>query len=213
MALYADDTAIFTSSRFSKTIEKRLKNKSKQLLNYFTKWKITINKNKTQAIFFSRRRKKQLPKEYISINNNQIKWENNIKYLGVEFNKNLKYNLHIAKSLTKIDNIIKLVYPLICRRSLLDIKSKLLLYKAYIRPIMLYSCPILNDVSNTMINKYQIKQNKLIKMIYNMPWYTRTKLIHKRSKLLYIKEQMNKISTKFLCNCPNVDNQIIINFS
>ena len=133
--------------------------------------------------------------------------------MGVEFNKNLKYNLHIAKSLTKIDNIIKLVYPLICRRSLLDIKSKLLLYKAYIRPIMLYSCPILNDVSNTMINKYQIKQNKLIKMIYNMPWYTRTKLIHKRSKLLYIKEQMNKISTKFLCNCPNVDNQIIINFS
>ena len=62
MALYADDTAIFTSSRFSKTIEKRLKNKSKQLLNYFTKWKITINKNKTQAIFFSRRRKKTTPK-------------------------------------------------------------------------------------------------------------------------------------------------------
>lgn len=213
MALYADDTAIFTSSRFAKTIEKRLQKKSKQLLNYFTKWKITINKSKTNAIFFTRRKTKQLPKTHITINKNKIKWENNIKYLGVEFNKNLKYNLHIAKSLTKIDNITKLIYPLICRKSALGIKSKLLIYKAYIRPLMLYSCPVLRDVSNSMIKKYQTKQNKFIKMIYNMPWYSSTKLIHQISKLNYIKDQINIQTTKFLRNCANIDNSIVINFS
>lgn len=49
-ALYADNTALYTESRFIKTIESRLKNCYKNIYSYFKKWKIKVNNEKTQAI-------------------------------------------------------------------------------------------------------------------------------------------------------------------
>src|ERR1044071_6567465 len=48
IALYADDTALYTAAKTSNTIVKRLNVSLQTLRLYFRKWKIKINNNKTQ---------------------------------------------------------------------------------------------------------------------------------------------------------------------
>lgn len=57
LSMYADDTAVVTSSYSPARISSKL-NKSFLILNdYFKKWRIKINQSKTEAIIFSARRK------------------------------------------------------------------------------------------------------------------------------------------------------------
>lgn len=69
---FADDTAFSSTSRNFKTIEKDLQRAFVKAKNYFTRWKITINAGKTQCIYFTRRRTKQLPTGPIRLDNSNI---------------------------------------------------------------------------------------------------------------------------------------------
>ena len=52
LALYADDTAFYASSLSLQPIVSKLSNYTDTISNYFEKWKINVNTQKTQAIFF-----------------------------------------------------------------------------------------------------------------------------------------------------------------
>lgn len=70
IALYADDTALYTSAKTSNTIVKRLNSSLQTLQHYFRKWKIKINNNKTQAIIFPFDNKRHVIQQ---INSNAVK--------------------------------------------------------------------------------------------------------------------------------------------
>ena len=54
LALYADDTALFTQSWHTDTITRQLTSAMDALHRYFTKWKLRVNINKTEAILFNK---------------------------------------------------------------------------------------------------------------------------------------------------------------
>jgi hypothetical protein len=56
LALYADDTAVFTQSWRPDTISRHLYLAVDQLLKYFTRWRLRVNINKTEAIIYTKRR-------------------------------------------------------------------------------------------------------------------------------------------------------------
>lgn len=85
LSLYADDTAAYTSSYRTDTIHNRLNTTLTKINRYFTKWKIKINNQKTQAIIFTKRRP-NMPPQLIT-NGTSIKWNNKIKYLGLIFDR------------------------------------------------------------------------------------------------------------------------------
>ncbi len=54
IAKFADDTAIYTSSKYSKVIEVRLETYLQQLFHYFKTWKIVVNthrKNRSNLLY------------------------------------------------------------------------------------------------------------------------------------------------------------------
>lgn len=125
-----DDTAIYKESRFVKTIQRRLKKGFLKIQKHFSKWKIKINYDKTTAIFFTRRNTKQLVAQSINLANNiYIPWSKHQKYLGLTFTPNARYDAHIESKLDKVDTIIRMLYPIICRVSHTPTKTKLLIYK------------------------------------------------------------------------------------
>jgi hypothetical protein len=63
------------------------------------------------------------------------------------------------------------MYPLINRKSSLKTKNKILLYKVGIRPILTYGAPVFSTAAKTHLKKIQTTQNKILKMILNVPWY------------------------------------------
>ena len=75
LALFTDDTAVYSSSPFANTITIQMQAHADSIHNYFNKWKIKLNEQKTQAILITKRRKLELPGDNIIISNTTVNWE------------------------------------------------------------------------------------------------------------------------------------------
>jgi hypothetical protein len=127
-----------------------------------------VNAAKTQAVFFTRRRTRGLPSSNLCLNGSDIPWCAEAKYLGVTLDKKLLFKPHIQHTTEKIQKLIRLLYPLINRRSHLDMKNKLLVYKTIFLPMMLYASPIWDACALSHLKLLQTHQNKCLKMILNL---------------------------------------------
>lgn len=197
IALFADDTAVYYSSRFARGIINTLETNAKKLLKYFTLWKIKLNEAKTQSIFFTRRRTKQLPHRPFRFGSTDIEWADSVTYLGLLLDKRLTLRSHIQHVLKKAQNTVRILYSLLSRRSKLNTKSKLLLYKVGIRPVFTYASPILNQVAKSHKKKLQVCQNKILKMIFNLPWDTRTSELHELAEIPMVTEFIEQLTESF----------------
>jgi hypothetical protein len=197
LALFADDTAFFTSSPRVKEIEDSLKEHAVIIENYMRRWKITINKDKTKAIYMTKRIKKEIPKKHLKIFNTKVKWETEAKYLGFMLDKRLTFKSHIDYVISRTNNAIRILYPLLARKSKLNVQIKLLVYKLAIRPIFTYACPAFLGIAQTHIKKLQIVQNKTLRMILNKRWFERTTTVHEEAKLPLVLSYIHKLRTKF----------------
>ncbi|GBM02815.1 hypothetical protein AVEN_51999-1 [Araneus ventricosus] len=102
-------------------------------------WKIKVNTDKCQAVYFTRRRKvPDPPKLY----RKAVNWSTETKYLGVTLDSRLTYDKHITNINKKTRTAKDKLYPLLDRNSKLSLKNKLLLYKTILRPIMAYASPV-----------------------------------------------------------------------
>lgn len=204
LALFADDTALIATS-FQKTqANKYLQRHINQLEIYYRKWKIKINSDKTKLIYLSK--KKDKPKQPITFYNNIIQTEKQCVYLGVTLDTKLTYNNHIKKITGKAHGAIRELYPILAKSSPLDIKLKILIYKMYIRPIMLYACPIFSNTAESNYLKIQRVQNRALRLILDRPRTTKVTELHSNTGLCPLKDQILKLTNKFFAfNCKNIN--------
>lgn len=197
IAQFADDTAFLRSSRFVKNIVKRLQQLFKKYNRYYKQWKITVNSEKTQAIFFSRRRTRQLPQRPFLAGESNIEWSSVVKYLGVLLDRRLTFNQHCTYVAEKALKAVKLFYSLLNRRSSLSTRNKTAFYKLCIRPIMTYAAPIIITAAKSHKKRLQVVQNKTIRMITNAPWWTRTHELHEETSIDMIDEYLQRLNDNF----------------
>ena len=201
-SIFADDTAILCSDFFASEILRNLQLAFEQLCDYFSKWKISLNYNKTQAIYFTRKRKECfVPQSMIKINNNEIKWEKNVKYLGLILDTKLTFNDHVSYIVQKCKNLIKILYPFINKASPLSKENKMLIFKAIFHAVMFYAAPVWAKSANCHIKKIQIMQNKILKLILNKPWYFSTVSLHQTSNVEFISEKLLRVTNNFNTKC------------
>lgn len=197
LALFADDTAFYCSSPIAKTIVNALKEHAQLISDYMKKWKINLNNSKTQTLFITNRRKKELPGKRIKIFNQLIPWQTESKYLGFVLEKRMTFQKHINYVIARANVAVKTLYPLISRKSKLHLSNKLLIYKLAIRPIFTYACPAFINIAECHIKKLQQFQNKVLKMILNRRRNERTETVHKEANVPLIKDYIRKLTTKF----------------
>lgn len=153
IAFFADDLAILTTSSNRNIIQMRLQNALNTIHSYFTKWRLKINPEKSQSIFFTRKRKpKFLPNRKLNMNGIEIDWVTQVKYLGIIFDKKLIFSNHVTNIIEKTQNYVKIFYPFINRKSKLFIKTKIMLFKVVFRSLMLYGAPVWQSCSNRSMN-------------------------------------------------------------
>lgn len=198
LAQFADDTAFHISSRSAKTIMTSLEKYSRKLNKYFTRWKLPMNTTKTQAKFFTTRHTRQLPHRELHLFDTIIPWEpSSIKYLGVYLDNKITFNDHTTHVLMKTNLAVRTLYSMLNRKSRLNRDSKILLFKVAIRPIMTYATPILNNMAASHKKRLQVSQNKIIKMILDVPWRTSTNSIHEETGMETITRFMEKLTERF----------------
>jgi len=99
-------------------------------IEWFNTWRLRINPEKTMAVLFNKRQTANLRK--LKLNNHQIKWTNSVKYLGLIYDKNLKFSLHIKSAIQKATKFRGMLYPVLCRKSKIPVKTKLQIYSMYL---------------------------------------------------------------------------------
>lgn len=198
LALFADDTAIYTSSKNPKKIIDKLTESTNYLTSYCKLWKIKLNSAKTQAAYFTRRRSPRwLPQDNLIINGNAIAWGNEIKYLGIFLDKLLTFQRQSEFAAERALKYIKILYPLINRKSKFSVQNKILLYKTIFQSILLYGCSVWGDCALCHRNRLQIVQNKCLKIIMKKPRLFPTIELHSISKVSLINVQIEKTKKSF----------------
>jgi hypothetical protein len=151
LAFFADDTCLYATERKEGYVLRKLQRGFNSMVEWSKSWNIKINEDKTQAIYFSHRIR--LP-ESLTINGQNIPFVNNVKYLGVIFDRKITWGLHIKTIETKAFRAFTRTYSLF-RCEHLSSNIKLTLYKALIRSIMTYASPAWEFAANTHLLKLQ----------------------------------------------------------
>lgn len=204
LAMYADDVCIYSRSWSPEVAADRLQTASEKLLDYFAKWRVKVNADKSTAVLFTRRR--QRPPDAMVLQGDPLPWRSEAKYLGVILDSKLTWKCHIESMANRAIGALVSLYALINRRSKLDPLRKIRLYKAVIRPTMTYASSVWGYAAHSHVHKLQVIQNRVLRMAFNAPWFVSNATLHNDSQMATIEEFIrDKASTEFmrLENHPN----------
>lgn len=122
IALYADDTVIYSHSFSRGVANKKIQIHIDKLQKYWD--------SNTETIVF---RKKFINIRVFSplkIYVHKTLTTNTVKYLGVYLDNTLRHRTHLKKSISTSQNLIRLIYPLLVKYKTLITSNKILLYIA-----------------------------------------------------------------------------------
>jgi len=213
LAMYADDTAIICEVpwRHSKLLTKKLTSALENVSDFFNSWRIRLNPEKTEFIVFSKSLKmiRTLNKTPVIFRNNTFNWKPFVKYLGVLLDQKLLFKQHIEWVVKKASNMIRTLYPLLKRNNKAKIKSKIHAYRAIIRPIMVYACPIFANCAERHFQRLQIQQNKILRMALNADFFTRISALHGAARIPTIREHVAKLTLDFYDRARSHKNHLV----
>lgn len=214
LMLYADDTIIFTRDRLINKVNNSLTSSADIIFNYYSKWKIGINKTKTTLTCFTFRKTKQLPGVSLTVHNEDIPWNSSLKYLGITLDSHLTLKTQALLYCDKMDNAIRVLYPYINRQSSLSKPLKIHIYRTYLLPILTYAAPVTSQMCKTNFKILEIKQNKCLRMLLDISWdsYTSNKIINATSGVESLEKITRRLRDSFMYSCSMSKNAIIRNF-
>ncbi|GBN98805.1 putative RNA-directed DNA polymerase from transposon X-element [Araneus ventricosus] len=205
LCLFADDTAVMSTGESNKVMED-LNNYLEQLGKWLIIWKIKVNTEKCQAVYFTKRRKvPDPPKLY----RRAINWSKDTKYLGVTLDSRLTYDKHITNVYKQTRSTKARLYPLLGRNSKLSLQNKLLLYKTILRPKMTCASPVWGAAAHSHIQKLEATQNIIARQIINAHWFIRNRYILKDLRLPPVISHIKNLANRFFYSVDNHTNQAI----
>ena len=157
--LFADDTTIFCGHRNKNYLNWCLSEDLKIINDWFLANKLTLNLDKSHLLQF---RKNTISID-LKLNNVPIKGSDNVKFLGVHLDKDLKWIHHVNCLVNKLKRNLHL---LCMSKKLLDTTSLKLVYHAHFESHLLYGLPIWGSMcSKEELNRIKSVQRKAIKFL------------------------------------------------
>ena len=165
--LFADNTTVYYSNKNLSLLVAPVEHDLLKLNDWFKANKLTLNKKKSVCILFRANNSiKTSNLTGIKIDNEEIKFVNNTKFLGVWLDKALDWTVHTNKLLMKIQRNAHLLYR---SKNLLSLHAKKILYFTQIYSHISYGISIwgpmaskscLNIISRTQKNCIQCVNTK-----------------------------------------------------
>ena len=161
--MYADDTVIYYSHKSISEIEKCINADANRINQWMNENCLILNpkKGKTEFIIFASRQRNETAN--IVIDNNVINQPELYEYLGVELDSHLNLNSHLQTMYKRISsrlNMLRKIRPQISP-TVADT-----IFNSMIQPLIFYCYPVLSNMSNTWVGKFEFFYNRA-KMIVN----------------------------------------------
>jgi hypothetical protein len=132
------------------------------------------------------------PESLLTLNGSNIPFVNNVKYLGIIFDRKITWRLHIKTIETKAFRAFIWTYPLF-KSEQLSTNIKVTLYKTLIRSTMTYASPAWEFATDAHVLKLQLLQNKVFHTIGNFPRCTPVRELYKAFSIPYIYDYITKL--------------------
>lgn len=204
LSTFADDTAIIASGKQGRKIITDLKYDLKRTYEFYDRWRILINADKTQFLFcpFDRKRRRK-PKLDLTLNNHAIPMSNNIKYLGLRYDSHLTYKSHILDLRGKVCAAAKSLVPM-SKSSELSIRNRLLLLKQIILPSIKFSMASWASASSPSKILIRRSYSRAAKILLRLPFRTPSvDLYTKHLDMPFIETIVNESVENFLNSLAN----------
>lgn len=186
---FADDTAILYQSNSWNELKEIAEKDLAAVKNVLDAKLLTINFKKTKFIPFSPY-KNNLPEfDKLIINNNDQNFEvsktDSIKYLGIILDSHLRWDKHINYV---TQTLRSLLYKIKYLKNILDLPALKTVYYALIESRLAYGIIGWGSALGTHLNKLEIIQKRIIKIIFNKTNLYPSEELFKESKLLDLRQ-------------------------
>ena len=194
--IFADDTGIFCHSINLESLIEKARNIIKNVKNWFTANKLTLNVDKTSFIIFRSKRNtiNNLP-DTIEVENTIINRETKMKYLGLTLDEHLRWDSHTNEICNKLKCLFPLYYNI---RQYLNKDNIRNIYYTMIYSRINYGSIITGQTTNENINKIQTLQNRLLKVLLYKNYYYSTNKLHNELSILKFTDLINQETLSFV---------------
>ncbi|CAK1583179.1 unnamed protein product [Parnassius mnemosyne] len=212
LSLFADDTALYFKSRLSSHARNKLQKSVDDLGDWFQKWRIDVNPEKSSAVQFDfKRRRHKINKNIPQIRmlRTPVPWHTSTKYLGVTLDYRLTFEPHVKRVTQLARFYLGRLNSMLGRHSKMSLRNKRTLYKVCIRPVMTYAAPVFAQADNKIINELQVVQNLFCRRATNAPWYVRNADLHRDLEIPTIQQYTKTLSENFFKVSESHNNSLI----
>ena len=208
---YADDFS-FISHALTPTIAyDQINPIIQQFITWTDNYNLTLQTEKTQAIFFTRRRatpNSQFPT--LQINNQNINRQTQVQFLGVKFDIHFTFQQHIKKINSGTHYIINTIRHLLTKHKHIPAYIGTFLYKTLIRTKFTYAAPILTLIKPSSWRTLQHTEHKAMRAALKTGIRTRIPSMYKRTYITPIEQYYTEISQNTLLKYAAHKNQTIL---
>ena len=183
---FADDTVIYYEEYNWDTLISTIKKDFIKINDWFSKNLLTINFKKTKYLPFTSYINKLPNIGTIKINNNiKIDEAENIKYLGIIIDKNLRWNLHAEYIIKKLRYMIPKFKHL---KQYLNTRQLDIIYYSLVQSHINYGIIGWGGINRNYLYNIEVIQKWILKIIYNKPKLYSSDSLYKESKKMDIKQ-------------------------
>lgn len=162
-SLYADDVALWAIGADEADVNRKLQHNLNILSNWCDQWGFKISTKKTQAITFTRKRKRLDTR--LILNGDVVTFTDEVKFLGVTFDKTLTFSSHIKSVIAKCNKRYNLLKCLSGTSWGASKETLLITYRGLIRSILDYASYIYTNISAKNRELLERIQNKSLRLI------------------------------------------------
>lgn len=210
--LFADDTALWSSSNTTSNLASRMQHSVDAFENWCKCWKLKLQPTKTELLHFNvHPRRKYKYEVSVQVEGATITPKDATRYLGVIIDKELKWLDHLQHVESKVNPRISLLRYLAKAANEPNEKTMINIFQSIVRTVLVYGHPILLTASNRVWKRLQIIQNKAIRASLNLPHYTSTRYIHRITNIPYIKDYATSLLQKSINTAINNNDVILRN--
>ena len=165
LALYADDTVLYTSNRNFEVSVLNLQRDINSLANWCETNGIQANTDRTKVMVFgSKHSLAQIPSFDIKFGDTPLQSVTSYKYLGLTLDAQLNYNLHISRVIRFVSCKLKQFQRM---RGFLNTRAAVMVYKGMILPLLEYGDIFFSSASLENRRKLQVLQNRGLRCALN----------------------------------------------
>ena len=179
--IFADDSNLFFRSNNLLSLQNTLNNELTKVYEWFCVNRLSLNIKKSNFVIFHPRQRKTPNNLEITINDQLLKQEYTIKYLGLILDCNLSWKDHISFVESKVKRSIGILSKL---RYFVSLNTLRNLYYALIYPFLTYALIVWGCTYPSTLQSLFILQKRSIRIITFSKYYEHTSMLFKSLNII-----------------------------